>query len=100
MTYTLIKLAFKVSDMANKALSEYLISLSKSTTFYTVNELALVYAIVEESRDLSILSQYPVVDFDFSVMIRENEAQEKNLYNFNNPVEEEIKYTELPNGLA
>jgi len=98
--YTLIKLAFKVSDMANKASSDYLISLSKSTTFYNINELVLVYAIVEENVGLSILSQYPVVDFDFSVMIRENEAQEKNLYNFNNPVEEKIKETELPNGLA
>jgi len=98
--YTLIKLAFKVSDMANKASSDYLISLSKSTTFYNINELVLVYAIVEENVGLSILSQYPVVDFDFSVMIRENEAQEKNLYNFNNPVEEKLKETELPNGLA
>ena len=98
--YTLIKLAFKVTDMANKASSDYLISLSKSTTFYNINELVLVYAIVEENVGLSILSQYPVVDFDFSVMIRENEAQEKNLYNFNNPVEEKLKETELPNGLA
>jgi hypothetical protein len=86
--------------MANKASSDYLISLSKSTTFYNINELVLVYAIVEENVGLSILSQYPVVDFDFSVMIRENEAQEKNLYNFNNPVEEKLKETELPNGLA
>ncbi len=96
--YTLIKLAFKVSDMANKESSEYLLSLCHSATFYYIGELVLVYAIVPEKIDLSVLSQYPVVDFDFSNMTKENAAQEENLYNINNPRTEEIINGGLPNG--
>lgn len=100
MTYKLVKLAFKVSDMANKESSNYLISLCHSATFYYIGNLVLVYAIVSEGTDLSVLSQYPVVDFDFSKMTKENAAQEENLYNINNPKEHKTIDGGLPNGLA
>jgi hypothetical protein len=66
MTYTLIKLAFKVTDMANKASSDYLISLCKCATFYYDNDVVLVMAYVEENTDISILKEYPVIEVDWN----------------------------------
>ncbi len=63
--YTLIKLAFKVSDMANKASSDYLMSLCHSAYFHYIDDLVLIFAIVKSEVNLDILSQYPVVAFDF-----------------------------------
>lgn len=65
MTYTLIKLAFKVTDMANKESSDYLMSLCHSAYFHYVDDLVLVYAIVKTDFDESILDNFPVVKFDF-----------------------------------
>jgi hypothetical protein len=65
--YTLLKLAFKVSDMANKAPSDYLMSLCHSAYFHYVDDLVLVYAIVKTDFDESILDNFPVVKFDFEI---------------------------------
>jgi len=62
--YTLIKLAFKVSDMANKASSDYLMSLCHSAYFHYVDDLVLVYAIVKADTDTSVLADLPTVEFD------------------------------------
>ena len=75
MTYTLIKLAFKVSDMANKASSDYLMSLCHSAYFHYIDDLVLVYAIVKTDTDTSMLAGFPVVDFDFEFNDTEKEAQ-------------------------
>ena len=68
MKYTLIKLAFKVSDMENKASSDYLMSLCHSAYFHYVDDLVLVYAIISKSQDLSMLSQYPIIEFNFDII--------------------------------
>lgn len=75
MTYTLIKLAFKVSDMANKASSDYLMSLYHSAYFHYVDDLVLVYAIVKTDFDKSILDNFPVIPFVFEFNETEEEAQ-------------------------
>ena len=79
--YTLIKLAFKVTDMANKASSDYLMSLCHSAYFHYVDDLVLVYAIVKTDFDLSVVAGFPVVAFDFEIeSLKEvNECQNKNV---------------------
>lgn len=67
MTYTLIKFAFKVSDVANKASSDYLMSLCHSAYFHYVDDVVLVYAIVKDDMDVSGLNGFPVVDFNFDM---------------------------------
>ena len=91
MTYTLIKLAFKVTDMANKASSDYLMSLCHSAYFHYINDLVLVYAIVKADTDTSMLAGFPVVSFDFNIeALKEvNECQNKNV-NVMNGVEKNI----------
>jgi hypothetical protein len=84
MNYTLIKLAFKVSDMANKASSDYLMSLCPlchSAYFHYVDDLVLVYAIVKADFDTSVVAGFPVVQFDFEIeRLKEvNECQERNV---------------------
>jgi hypothetical protein len=64
--YTLIKLAFKVSDMANKASSEYLISLCKCAMFYYDGDVVLVMAFVESETDISILKEYPMIEINWN----------------------------------
>ena len=71
--YTLIKLAFKVSEMANKASSDYLMSLCHSAYFHYIDDLVLVYAIVKTDTDTSMLAGFPVVDFDFDNVIKYEE---------------------------
>ena len=66
MTYTLIKLAFKVIDMANKASSDYLMSLCHSAYFHYIDDLVLVYAIVKADLDTSVFADLPTVEFDFN----------------------------------
>ncbi|OPZ66712.1 MAG: hypothetical protein BWY84_00012 [Candidatus Aerophobetes bacterium ADurb.Bin490] len=73
MKYKLIKLAFKVTDMANKASSDYLMSLCHSAYFHYVDDLVLVYAIVKADTDTSMLADFPVVDFDFDNVIKYEE---------------------------
>jgi len=73
--YTLIKLAFKVSDMANKASSDYLMSLCHSAYFHYVDDLVLVYAIVKADTDTSMLADFPVVKYKFEFNGMEEEAQ-------------------------
>ena len=63
--YNLIKLAFKVSDMANKASSDYLMSLCHSAYFHYIDDLVLIFAIVKNEVNLDVVSQYPVIEFDF-----------------------------------
>jgi len=81
MTYTLIKLAFKVSDMANKESSDYLMSLCHSAYFHYIDDLVLVYAIVKTDFDTSVVAGFPVVQFDFEIeRLKEvNECQERNV---------------------
>jgi hypothetical protein len=64
--YTLIKLAFKVSDMANKASSEYLMSLCKCATFHYDADIVLVMAFVESETDISILKEYPMIEINWN----------------------------------
>ena len=52
--YTLIKLAFKVSDMANKASSDYLISLCKQAMFEYKDDIVYVFAIVKSDLKINI----------------------------------------------
>ena len=66
MKYKLIKLAFKVSDMANKASSDYLMSLCHSAYFHYIDDLVLVYAIVKTDTDINIITNFPAVIFDFN----------------------------------
>ena len=66
MKYTLIKLAFKVSDMANKASSDYLMSLCKCATFHYDGDIVIIIAYADIETDTSILKQYPVVDVDWN----------------------------------
>ena len=75
MKYKLIKLAFKVSDMANKASRDYLMSLCHSAYFHYVDDLVLVYAIVKADLDTSVVAGFPVVKFDFEFNGTEEEAQ-------------------------
>ena len=81
MKYTLIKLAFKVSDMANKASSDYLMSLCHSAYFHYIDDLVLVFAIVKTDTDTSVLADFSVVAFDFEIeSLKEvNECQERNV---------------------
>jgi len=65
MKYKLVKLAFKVSDMANKASSDYLTSLCHSAYFHYIDDLVLIFAIVKNEVNLDVISQYPVIEFDF-----------------------------------
>ena len=96
MTYTLIKLAFKVSDMANKASRDYLMSLCHSAYFYPFGELVLVYAVVKEETNTDILSQYPVQEFNFDIPELENAniTGQKNL-NVKNGIEKYFMDSEL-----
>lgn len=66
MTYTLIKLAFKVSDMANKESSDYLMSLCKCATFYYDADIVIIMAYANIETDISLLNQYPVIDVDWN----------------------------------
>jgi len=75
MKYKLIKLAFKVTDMANKASSDYLMSLCHSAYFHYVDDLVLVYAIVKADTDTSMLADFPVVKYNFEFNGTEEEAQ-------------------------
>jgi len=52
--YTLIKLAFKVSDMANKESSDYLLSLCKQTMFEYKDDIVYVFAIVKSDLKIDI----------------------------------------------
>ena len=81
MKYKLVKLAFKVSDMANKASSDYLTSLCHSAYFHYIDDLVLVYAIVKADTDTSVLADFPVVAFDFNIEALKdvNECQERNV---------------------
>jgi len=91
MNYTLIKLAFKVSDMANKASSDYLMSLCHSAYFHYIDDLVLVYAIIKSDTDTSVLANFPVIDFDFEIeALKEvNECQQRNV-NILNGIEKNI----------
>ena len=103
MTYTLIKLAFKVSDMANKASSDNALSFCKSACFKYEADTVKAFIIVDDSLPIgAIKSQLPLIEF------AENEADKIYIENAQYEcdvlngiiIPEKIKDTELPNGLA
>lgn len=79
--YKLLKLALKVEDMANKASSDYLMTLCESAYFHLFNEYVLVYATIKDDTNTDILSQYPVQEFNFDIPELKdiNEFEENNI---------------------
>lgn len=105
MTYTLIKLAFKVSDVANKKESDSALSFCKSACFKYENENETVkaFVILDDSLPIeAIKSQLPLIEFI------ENETDNNYIKNAQYEcdvlngviIPEKIKDTELPNGMA
>ncbi|HPI02297.1 MAG TPA: hypothetical protein PKZ78_00530 [Candidatus Goldiibacteriota bacterium] len=90
MTYTLIKLAFKVSDMANKASSDYLMSLCKCATFHYDADIVLVMAFVEEGADTSILKEYPMIEINWNKYVDIVTTAELGLKYMNGDIERPI----------
>jgi len=73
--YKLIKLAFRVSDMANKASSDYLMSLCPHTFFEEKDGIVFVYAVISQEIYKSIVEKLPVLNIEFENNKIETEAQ-------------------------
>ncbi len=101
--YTLIKLAFKVSDVANKKESDSALSFCKSACFKYENETVKAFVVLDDSLPIeAIKAQLPLIEFV------ENETDNNYIKNAQYEcdvlngviIPEKIKDTELPNGLA